>query len=784
MGRNRKAKGKPRQEDNTPTSAPRRRPSQIGYRRLLAVLCVLILVGVVAQYSLARYTQSAKMQAAKVQEEIERLSYLPRQDLETSGFLAVFGSIQPWEKDASQAQQAQAYDEAIARGLASVERHLARGFQPLALLQRAAYYHAQGDPARAYQVLVDLESRIRGTHHAKEWLYTVIFYQGATAFRLGENENCILCRGESSCIFPIAPAAIHTNPAGSRQAIKHFADYLERFPEDLEVKWLLNLAHMTLGEHPDKVDPRYRLPLEVCAKSEFDIGKFRDVGHLVGVNRLNQSGGAIMDDFDNDGLLDFVVTSWAPSEPMAFYRNLGTGKVAQETGKMGLEQQLGGLYCVQTDYNNDGYLDIFIPRGSWLPSKLAQLPSLLRNDQGQSFTDVSRETGLNTATNSTSATWADYDNDGDVDLFLCCQRQPCLLYRNDGAGHFEEVLAQTGLSADLTGCLGAAWIDVDNDRYPELFVNISTGVAGNSGTGAARIFRNNGNGTFADATRELGIDGPMSGFSCWAFDYDNDGWLDIFATTTSHTLGEVVQGLLNQPCQQKQHAKLFRNLQGKRFQDVTDAAGLNKVYSPMGSNFGDLDNDGYLDFYLGTGDPALTTLVPNRLFKNVAGQRFAEITGSSRTGHLQKGHGVACGDWDRNGTADLFIELGGAIQGDRYHNVLFQNPGQGNNWLSVKLVGVKTNRAAIGARIKVVTAEEKPLTIHRHVSSGSSFGANPLEQHIGLGQAQRIARLEIDWPTSGETQVFENIPVNQGLVITESAAKFEQRQWKPIPLPQ
>jgi hypothetical protein len=231
---------------------------------------------------------------------------------------------------------------------------------------------------------------------------------------------------------------------------------------------------------------------------------------------------------------------------------------------------------------------------------------------------------------------------------------------------------------------------------------------------------------------------------------------------------------------------------------VTDAglkeAGVDRVYSPMGSNFGDLDNDGYLDFYLGTGDPNLSTLVPNRLFKNVAGKRFAEITASSRMGHLQKGHGVAFGDWDRDGAQDVFIQLGGAVHGDQYHNVLFQNPGQGNNWLSVKLVGKKTNRAAIGARIKVVTAppspagrgaggEGAPLTVHRHVSSGSSFGANPLEQHFGLGKADRVARLEIFWPTSGETQVFHDIAVNQGLVVTEFAKDYQKRSWKAIALP-
>ncbi|HTU93653.1 MAG TPA: ASPIC/UnbV domain-containing protein, partial [Gemmataceae bacterium] len=176
-------------------------------------------------------------------------------------------------------------------------------------------------------------------------------------------------------------------------------------------------------------------------------------------------------------------------------------------------------------------------------------------------------------------------------------------------------------------------------------------------------------------------------------------------------------------------------------------------------------------------------LVPNRMFKNVGGRRFAEITGSSGTGHLQKGHAVACGDWKRDGNIDIFVETGGAIPGDRYHNVLFLNPGHGNNWLTVKLVGRKTNRPAIGARIKVVTAGDTPLTVHRHVSSGSSFGANPLQQTIGLGRANRIALLEIHWPTSDTTQVFRDVAVNQAIEVTEFAPDYRKLDWKPIALP-
>jgi hypothetical protein len=133
---------------------------------------------------------------------------------------------------------------------------------------------------------------------------------------------------------------------------------------------------------------------------------------------------------------------------------------------------------------------------------------------------------------------------------------------------------------------------------------------------------------------------------------------------------------------------------------------------------------------------------------------------------------------------DVVIQMGGPLPGDAYHNILFQNPGQGNNWLSVKLVGKKTNRSAIGARVKAVTAGPAPLTVHRIVSSGCSFGGNPLEQHLGVGKADKVATLEIAWPASGTTQVFRDIPVNRAIEITEFATDYRTLQHKPIPLPE
>jgi hypothetical protein len=744
--------------------------------RILVFFSILFALGIGIYFVTGKKKHSPGTPSPQ-QSSQPQLNYEPRKPIDISGYFLVTSSVKPWPADASLKQVGENWKQAAEDLLATVERDMARKDRALDerlrdLLTYASLLFYRGESDRGYRVVSEARAVVESdSNFAEEWLYTLIFLQGVAALRRGEDDNCILCRGESSCILPLNSAAIHVNPAGSRAAIGHFSEYLRQFPDDLEARWLLNLAHMTLGEHPQQVDSRNLLTLDRFQKSEFDIGRFRDIGHIVGVNRLNQAGGAIMEDFDNDGYLDIVTTSFDPNQSMAFYRNKGDGTFEDRTQAAGLADQLGGLYCVQTDYNNDGNIDIFVPRGAWVGAPVR--PSLLRNNGNGTFTDVTRAAGLDGALNSISACWADYDNDGLLDLFVCCEKQPNRLYRNRGDGTFEEVAARAGVAGNGLHTKGATWIDFDNDGYPDLFVNILNGTA--------VLYRNNRDGTFTDVTAQMGIDGPKQGFSCWAWDYDNDGWLDIFATSYDRSLGDVVRGLRGEP-HSRNTCKLYRNLKGKGFQDVTREAGLDMVFMTMGSNFGDFDNDGYLDMYLGTGDPNLHSLVPNRMFKNVGGKRFAEITASSGTGHLQKGHGVSCGDWDRNGTVDIFIEMGGAINGDRYHNILFQNPGQGNNWLTVKLVGVKSNRPGVGARIKVVTAGADPLTVHRHVSSGSSFGANPFEQTIGLGKEDRIASLEIYWPTSGNTQVFTDVAVNQMIEVTEFAKEYKKRNIKPIAL--
>jgi hypothetical protein len=701
----------------------------------------------------------------------------PRLPIDPSGIDIIQEAAELWGPNASLKQIAQNFDHAADRVIKTIDQRLT--VQQTASMERSGLLWMKaralmykGKPGLAYDILCQCRREVEGEGGTTRvrTLSNILYAQGIACLRRGEDENCVMCRGESSCILPISPAALHKIPEGSQKAILHFTEYLQHFPDDLEVRWLLNLAHMTLGEYPSKVDPVYLVKLDHYMHPEFDIGKFRDIGHLVGVNRFNQAGGAIMEDLNNDGLLDLVVSSFSQLQPLSIYQNTGKGTFEEVTKDSGAEEQLGGLSCVQVDYNNDGLLDIYIPRGAWLHRPIR--PSLLRNDGDFHFTDVTAEAGLLDPVNSNSGMWADYDNDGWVDLFVACEKQPNRLYRNLGNGTFQRIGPESGLSQNPNAfSKGCTWLDYNNDDYPDLFVN--------NLTARGELYHNNRDGTFTDVTSKVGINGPEVGFSCWAWDYNNDGYMDIFATCYVKSLKDCVKGMMGVP-HNSPNNKLYRNKDGQRFEDVTREAGLDMVFMTMGSNYGDFDNDGYLDFFLGTGEPSYGALIPDRMFKNVSGGRFAEITASAGVGHLQKGHAIACGDWDRDGNIDIFAEMGGAVDGDMYHNVLFQNPGHDANWISIKLEGKQTNRAALCARIKIVTDGSNPLTVHRHITPGSSFGSSPLEQTIGLAKATRIRELEIHWPTSHTTQKFYDLDVNQAIKITEFADTYEPRKYKRI----
>jgi hypothetical protein len=276
-----------------------------------------------------------------------------------------------------------------------------------------------------------------------------------------------------------------------------------------------------------------------------------------------------------------------------------------------------------------------------------------------------------------------------------------------------------------------------------------------------------GRWTFADVSRKAGVTEPLASFPTWFWDYDNDGWLDIFVSGYRATSADIAADYLEFPTD-AERPRLYRNNRDGTFTDVTREARLYTVMYSMGANFGDLDHDGFLDFYVGTGDPDFREMVPNRMFRNAGGEFFQDVTTSGGFGHLQKGHGIAFGDLDNDGDQDVYAVLGGAYTGDIFQNALFENPGHGNHWITLKLQGVQSNRAAIGARIKVgLNTREGSRDVYVTVTTGGSFGASSLQQEIGLGQAASIREVEITWPTTGKSQVYKDVAMDQVYKVRE-----------------
>ena len=624
---------------------------------------------------------------------------------------------------------------------------------------------------------IDLPSELRD-----RFLVSVRYALGTAYLRLAQRDNCLPPHPAARCKIPTDDTDIHPNPEAARKAIVLYEQLLDVEPTELGLRWLLNLLYMWIGEHPTGVPPEWLIPRSVYGAST-GFTRFVDVAPKLGLDVVTQAGGSVMEDFDADGDLDLMASSWGLRDQLRYFRNNGDGTFDEATIEAGLEGIVNGLNLVHADYDNDGFADVFVLRGAWIDRPYTN--SLLRNDGDGTFTDVTEAAGLLAGGPTQTAAWGDYDNDGDLDLFVGNEtgtgtRYPCQLFRNNGDGTFTDVAFRAGIG--VVGFVKAvAWGDYDNDGRLDLYLsrfNEPNLLFHNEGPSE------DGRWSFRDVTASAGVEQPRLSFPTWFFDYDNDGWLDLFVSGRTATLDDIAAEHLDE-AHRGEYPRLYHNQGDGTFAGVTGASGLGTILYAMGSNYGDLDNDGFLDLYIGTGEPGLHFLIPNRVFRNVGGARFEDVTAAGGFGHTQKGHAVSFGDIDHDGDQDLYIVLGGAVEADVSQNVLLLNPGHGNAWITLRLEGTVSNRSAIGARIKLeVATPSGDREIHSTVGTGGSFGSSTLQQEIGLGDATTIRQLTIAWPGSGTRDTFRDVPLNRVVLVREGETSVEPLSVDPLPFDQ
>lgn len=619
---------------------------------------------------------------------------------------------------------------------------------------------------------------------------------GVAYLRLGEQQNCNLNPNTSICILG---ELHHTQQEGARKAIATFERILHVFPDDVGSRWLLNIAYMATGGYPSRVPRPYLIP-DLTAKRDTTFPMFFNIARNVGADVTGLAGGLCVEDFNRDGLLDIFTSAWGLTDPVHLLIADGKGGFVDRAKEAGLEGIVGGANCRHADYDNDGNEDVFLMRGAWLGDGGMFPNSLLHNKGDGTFEDVTFAAGIGSLHPTHTSGWADFNLDGYLDLFVGHESgvgmgwssHPSELFLNNRNGTFTEVSRKVGIDVDAF-VKGVTWGDINNDGLPDLFVSIMGGPN--------RMFLNRGGSSidawrFEDISATAGTREPNLSFPTWFWDYDNDGWQDLLVLsydnrTALHTA--VAREYLGMPNSAAvEHTHLYRNKHDGTFEDVSKAVGLaDKAIYAMGSNFGDIDNDGWLDFYIGTGNPDFRSVIPNRMFRNVDGKRFQEVTVEGGFGHLQKGHGTAFADFDRDGDEDVFMMIGGAYAGDVSTSVLFENPfsepGQPNhNWITLNLEGRTANRSAIGARVEVVATDSngKTRSLMRTIDAGGSFGSGSLQLHVGLGSAVSVPMVKVTWPDSlRSTSSYANLqPKHAYLLVQGQPAQMLERP--PVPFRQ
>jgi len=529
---------------------------------------------------------------------------------------------------------------------------------------------------------------------------------------------------------------------------------------------------------------------------------FRDIAKAAGIHFVHDNAataekylietmgsGCGWIDYDADGLLDLYLVNGAatrlykPKKPLrsALYRNKGDGTFTDVTEKAGVGAEgLFGMGVAVGDYDNDGYPDLMV---------LGYDRSILyHNNRNGTFSDVTERAGVaNKGKWASSAAWFDYDRDGKLDLAIanyvawspdnniwCGDEKPgyrgyChpnkfrgqkpTLYRNNGDGAFTDVTETSKVGAQASSGLGIVTFDFDHDGWQDIFIA--------NDANPNFLFRNNHDGSFSEIALQGGVavseDGKAeAGMGTDAADIDGDGWLDVFVTHLD-----------------LEHARLYRNLCDGSFEDATFAAKLGYAtfrYSGFGALFIDYDNDGARDIFMANGHildnielyHAETRYAePKLLYRNNGRGAFENV--SDKLGpDLQLprvSRGAAIADVDNDGDLDVLVSNNGQ------EPQLLLNEGGGNHWLEVALIGVRSNRDGVGARVKIVSGD---LVLHDQRKGGRSYqSAHDSRLSFGLGMRKKIEQVEIRWP-SGAVDTLKNIEADRVITVKESVGLITQ----------
>jgi tetratricopeptide (TPR) repeat protein len=528
-------------------------------------------------------------------------------------------------------------------------------------------------------------------------------------------------------------------------------------PENERARYWLWLASQRLGGYPDWVPSQFRMePRAGFAPTNL---RYENIAPKIGLNKTSGGRGTAIFDYNNDGLLDIAITSAHGGSNL--YRNNGDGTFTDVSVESGIDQAVNGFAILAADYDNDGFVDLFVTRLGWYPGD----GTLFHNNGDGTFTDVTAQSGIETWGPCFSASWADYDCDGYLDLFIpnnaggvFDRHVPNRLFHNNGDGTFTDVTETAGI-AGVMPAIGSAWGDYNNDGFPDLFV---------SGLGSGQLFRNNGNGTFTDVTSAAGITEPAIGTLCAWCDYDNDGWLDLLQFVWSDYEDIIETMRTGHGPDDGRPLRIYHNNRDGTFTMKSRELGLDGCWGTMSGAFGDLDNDGNIDIMLGNGAPPMDRIEPMVVLQS-DGSRFRNVTFSAGLPFTGKSHGANCADLFGDGRMSIVVAAGGLYPGDLLASTVYCPRELPGNYLNVRLTGTKSNRDAIGARIVLRTGDSQQM---REVSGGTNFGCLPAEQHFGLGTRTEIGALEIRWP-SGLNQIVERPPINSTIRVVEAKDGFE-----------